>query len=182
MSAHRLMQAWNVKDVSPAVKLLLIYVGDNWTEQDQFAEVSTENIAEFCCISEVSVSGIVADAEWKGYFSRIVEISEGKWRIHFTDWEVRVSRPSRPKLSKELKSQIRERDVSCVYCGETNEPFHIDHIVPQSRGGSDEPNNLALACATCNVSKRDRLISEWSGPNDRVVSFDRVLKILEGAS
>lgn len=28
--------------------------------------------------------------------------------------------------------------------------FTIDHIIPQSLGGSDDPENLALACRRCN--------------------------------
>lgn len=31
--------------------------------------------------------------------------------------------------------------------------FHIDHIVPVSRGGPNWPKNLQLLCATCNASK-----------------------------
>jgi hypothetical protein len=34
--------------------------------------------------------------------------------------------------------------------------FHIEHIVPQSAGGSDEPSNLALACPACNLVKSNR--------------------------
>ncbi len=49
----------------------------------------------------------------------------------------------------------------CEYCrmhqalqGAT---FHIEHIVPQSRGGTSEPSNLALSCPSCNLHKSDRL-------------------------
>lgn len=35
----------------------------------------------------------------------------------------------------------------------------IDHIVPQSLGGSYELDNLRLACWDCNLSKGDRLTS-----------------------
>lgn len=42
----------------------------------------------------------------------------------------------------------------CEYCHSSEEAsaaqFSIDHILPQSLGGSDEPNNLALACQRCN--------------------------------
>ena len=31
--------------------------------------------------------------------------------------------------------------------------FTIDHVVPQSRGGGDEPDNLQLLCAACNSTK-----------------------------
>ncbi len=48
----------------------------------------------------------------------------------------------------------------CEYCrmhqslqGAT---FHIEHILPRSRGGSDDPDNLALACPRCNLQKSDR--------------------------
>jgi hypothetical protein len=34
--------------------------------------------------------------------------------------------------------------------------FHIEHIVPSSRGGSSEPDNLAWSCPGCNLRKSDR--------------------------
>ena len=35
--------------------------------------------------------------------------------------------------------------------------FHIEHIVPRSRGGSTTDENLALACPGCNLRKADRI-------------------------
>jgi HNH endonuclease len=35
--------------------------------------------------------------------------------------------------------------------------FHIEHVIPKSRGGSDEQDNLALGCPSCNLAKADRL-------------------------
>jgi hypothetical protein len=35
--------------------------------------------------------------------------------------------------------------------------FHIEHTIPSSRGGSDEPDNLAVACPGCNLHKSDRV-------------------------
>jgi hypothetical protein len=34
--------------------------------------------------------------------------------------------------------------------------FHIEHIVPSSRGGPSTPDNLALSCPGCNLHKSDR--------------------------
>ena len=34
--------------------------------------------------------------------------------------------------------------------------FTVDHIVPQSRGGTDHLDNLQLLCAACNSLKGDR--------------------------
>jgi hypothetical protein len=35
--------------------------------------------------------------------------------------------------------------------------FTIDHVLPQSAGGSDEADNLALACRNCNERRGNRL-------------------------
>lgn len=51
-------------------------------------------------------------------------------------------------------------DKCCVYCGKTRN-LHIDHIIPQSKGGSDSGENLVLACKKCNTSKNDADLMEW---------------------
>lgn len=40
------------------------------------------------------------------------------------------------------------------------EDFHIDHIIPLSRGGANTKDNLQLLCSSCNLSKGNRLPSE----------------------
>lgn len=35
--------------------------------------------------------------------------------------------------------------------------LHIGHIIPIKHGGNSEPNNLALACIDCNLSKGPNL-------------------------
>lgn len=48
----------------------------------------------------------------------------------------------------------------CYYCGK-KQKLTVDHIVPLSRGGSNSPDNIVLACRSCNSSKNDRLPHEW---------------------
>jgi 5-methylcytosine-specific restriction endonuclease McrA len=31
---------------------------------------------------------------------------------------------------------------------------HLDHVIPWSKGGSDSPDNLVIACAPCNMRKK----------------------------
>ena len=38
-----------------------------------------------------------------------------------------------------------------------NKRFEIDHIIPVSRGGKDELENLRLSCIRCNRSKGSKL-------------------------
>jgi 5-methylcytosine-specific restriction endonuclease McrA len=37
----------------------------------------------------------------------------------------------------------------------------VEHLIPLSRGGTNDPENVVLACRRCNFSKQDRLLSEW---------------------
>ena len=39
----------------------------------------------------------------------------------------------------------------------------IDHILPRSRGGTDDPDNLQLLCAACNSTKSNRTQDELIG-------------------
>lgn len=47
----------------------------------------------------------------------------------------------------------------CEYCHAPeavfNFPFEVEHIVPQSHGGTDQESNLPLACRSCNLRKSD---------------------------
>ena len=61
-----------------------------------------------------------------------------------------------------LRQAVFERDgLECQYCGD--EATTVDHVVPLSRGGTNDLANLTPACKPCNSSKRDRLLEEWLG-------------------
>jgi 5-methylcytosine-specific restriction endonuclease McrA len=58
-------------------------------------------------------------------------------------------------INEAVKQSVRERaNYLCEYCHSLEllsaNRFTIDHIVPRSLGGSDELENLALACRRCN--------------------------------
>jgi len=51
------------------------------------------------------------------------------------------------------KAMIYKRENnSCPYCGSTRH-LTIDHIIPKSKGGSEEWTNLVVACSKCNTKK-----------------------------
>ncbi|MFW9914186.1 MAG: RNA-guided endonuclease IscB [Candidatus Thorarchaeota archaeon] len=53
---------------------------------------------------------------------------------------------------------------TCAYCGKTNLPLEIEHILPKSRGGSDRVSNLTLSCRPCNLKKRNQTATEFGYP------------------
>lgn len=59
-------------------------------------------------------------------------------------------------VSKRLRFEILKRDnYACRYCGATppEVKLTIDHVVPVSLGGTDDPSNLCAACTGCNGGK-----------------------------
>jgi 5-methylcytosine-specific restriction endonuclease McrA len=52
----------------------------------------------------------------------------------------------------------------CAYCGATDRPLQVEHIVPQGRHGSNRVSNLTLACETCNQAKGKRTAEEFGSP------------------
>ncbi|MCY7393298.1 MAG: HNH endonuclease [Leptolyngbyaceae cyanobacterium CAN_BIN12] len=58
-------------------------------------------------------------------------------------------------VPKSLYSLVQQRaNFRCEYCHYpeilSSAPLSIDHLQPQSLGGTDDPENLALACRRCN--------------------------------
>lgn len=43
----------------------------------------------------------------------------------------------------------------CYICGKKLKKYHIDHFIPLSKGGTNDPGNLRLACPHCNQRKSD---------------------------
>lgn len=65
------------------------------------------------------------------------------------------------KLWEVIRSCVFWRDGNtCVYCGSKNE-LHCDHIIPISKGGTNNISNLNTSCRECNLSKKARDLSDW---------------------
>lgn len=63
----------------------------------------------------------------------------------------------RPPIPKDVVDAIWRRDGGqCVYCG-SKENLQIDHIIPFSKGGSSNIENLQLLCQKCNLRKSNHI-------------------------
>jgi hypothetical protein len=60
------------------------------------------------------------------------------------------------QVSTAKRFAVLNRDkFTCQYCGRRGGELEVDHVVPYSRGGSDEMDNLVAACRSCNQGKSD---------------------------
>jgi 5-methylcytosine-specific restriction endonuclease McrA len=81
-----------------------------------------------------------------------VDVSDDCWS--------KVSRPRSPAV-RELAARNLYEVTQCAYCrkpgsnmfGPDGNPWHMDHVVPISSGGADDPSNIVKACKTCNLEK-----------------------------
>lgn len=64
-------------------------------------------------------------------------------------------------IPKAMRQRVFVRDQGrCQYCGLAQvgqaAVFHINHILPRSKGGRTEDANLALQCPYCSLHKADK--------------------------
>lgn len=50
-----------------------------------------------------------------------------------------------------------------------NDKFHVDHIMPLSRGGSNDKYNLQLLCPLCNMRKHAKHPIDWAQENGKLL-------------
>jgi hypothetical protein len=65
---------------------------------------------------------------------------------------------------EDLSLQYRSQRGRCWWCGcELNGKYHADHLTALVRNGSNDPRNIVLSCATCNLSKGGKPPWLWIG-------------------
>ena len=64
----------------------------------------------------------------------------------------------------DVAAQRTRQKGCCYYCGEqTGRHYHVDHVVPLSLGGSNGPENLVIACASCNLRTNAKHPMDFGG-------------------
>lgn len=70
-------------------------------------------------------------------------------------------------VGKRLRFEIFKRDgFTCRYCGATPMAtvLQIEHVIPKSKGGTDDPVNLVTSCQPCNAGKSNIELGECKLP------------------
>ena len=66
--------------------------------------------------------------------------------------------------SEDVRLQYNSQKGKCWHCGvELNGVYHVDHLIPLAKGGTNAANNIVCACAKCNLSKGAKTTQEWNG-------------------
>lgn len=110
----------------------------------------------------------VRPSQWKRRWKAIHEFwdIEGRhlvpsavcWRQ--VDWRLHPCRWARAEW-RDIRMMVLGESPACAYCGDTDGPFDVDHIVPRSKGGTNAIDNLTVACRACNRSKGAKDVKDW---------------------
>ena len=90
-----------------------------------------------------------------------VEFWQGKSSLFYVkDYLSRKTKPKRRPIKASLRFKILERDsYRCQTCGATaadGAKLHVDHILPVSKGGTNDESNLRALCFECNIGRGNR--------------------------
>ena len=98
---------------------------------------------------------------WHKTNSIKVRNRNSKWQSNNKEIVASISR-NRRAMKKGSTGKHSKKDVyqllnlqryKCVCCGVKLSMYHVDHIVPLSRGGSNDKMNIQILCGTCNLQK-----------------------------
>lgn len=114
-------------------------------------------------------SFLIRESEWK----RQDEILKEKESSHKT-----FAQEQRNRITKKVRFAVLQRDnFTCQYCGAHGPGvvLEVDHIIPISKGGTSDMDNLITACFDCNRGKGDAMIDS----TDRDSTHDAPLQTRE---
>jgi hypothetical protein len=75
--------------------------------------------------------------------------------------QARLGREREPVLPSVRYALLNDRNYTCEACGKSPKlhpgtVLHIDHIVPVSKGGTNDLDNLRVLCQMCNIGRGNR--------------------------
>lgn len=176
MSLSVLSEVWSRSRAGGTHLLVMLALADNadasgvaWPSEKDLAERSRCDVRTVRrCIAASVESGELDLWEWidksgrrhNAYRVVVGELAAYK-DVRPGDELRERARDVRRKIPKSVRQAVMERDGSaCVYCSSVMS-IGIDHRIPVSRGGTDEIDNLCVACGPCNSSKGSQTVEEW---------------------
>lgn len=123
-----------------------------------------------CTTEEYKAKARQRGAEWR-------EKNRDRFRKMVSNWKLenkekcatyeRNRRCVRDKIGglhtqSDIDAIFQKQFGACAYCQDVLNGYHVDHIIPLSRGGHNGASNLALSCPKCNMQKGTKTADEFA--------------------
>lgn len=123
------------------------YIAANKNRKREYDRIRHKSIAQ-----QVSARAAAWNAKNKDRRSAIVKAYDGRRRSQVSGG---VSGP-------QIKAWLDQASKVCHWCGcDCSGRFHVDHIIPLSKGGPHELDNLAISCPPCNLRKNAKMPEQF---------------------
>lgn len=163
-----LLEQGGVASTSDIAKALLSYD----QSQVEYYEIRTKQMVGKVLTNNAVVEPVKNGTRTIGYRLKVGELGEDDRRRLVGACNTKIDEyidrrgasiwDHRANASGYVPGSIRYRVLTrakrrCELCGahEEQAALHVDHIVPRSKGGSDDISNFQALCVTCNTNKRD---------------------------
>jgi hypothetical protein len=123
---------------------------------DQIVTLVRELLAADTVIGDLAGGEIESGATLDEAITLAKKIRQRQATKPFVDELIRTRRVQFAANHESLMLLLIARDgCQCKVCGSI-ESLTLDHVLPLSRGGTDEPDNLQILCRSCNSRKGAR--------------------------
>src|SRR3990167_9508231 len=79
-----------------------------------------------------------------------------QYRLGVINRRARLRQDGGVITAADIEKQHHAQKGRCYYCGiKVGDNYHVDHVIPVTRGGSNTPDNIVISCPKCNRSKSD---------------------------
>ena len=88
------------------------------------------------------------------------------------------------RVAKWLRLAIYIRDnFTCQHCGDDlhgakPNDINLDHVIPQSQGGTNDPTNLITSCQWCNKRRQAKTIAQFHPGKEGKWARNRIAKAM----
>lgn len=85
-------------------------------------------------------------------------------RVHARNRKARKRGNGGAHNQQDILDQIARQKGRCFYCSASlDDGYQVDHVVPLALGGSNGPENLVVACPSCNQKKHAKHPMDFAG-------------------
>jgi len=87
--------------------------------------------------------------------------------IYRHNYDARIKGNGGAHTLEELNMLFVSQNYLCYYCNKPffdntlNAEYHIDHKIPVSKGGTNNIDNIAISCPSCNLSKYNKTADQF---------------------
>lgn len=119
-----------------------------------------------------------SNRQWRALNAGIVKTLASAWRRLNLERAHALSRSykarKRGAVGSHTGNDVKRLYVlqrgKCTSCADAlKNVYHVDHIEPLSKGGSNSPTNLQLLCPSCNLRKSNKLPHVFAQENGRLL-------------